>query len=35
VIPETSIYLRPTRLEAALAELARARCTVLAGGTDV
>jgi CO/xanthine dehydrogenase FAD-binding subunit len=35
VIPETSVYLRPTRLEAALAELARARCTVLAGGTDV
>ncbi|HYS12362.1 MAG TPA: FAD binding domain-containing protein [Burkholderiaceae bacterium] len=28
-------YLQPTRLEAALAELARARCTVVAGGTDI
>lgn len=28
-------YLRPTQLEAALAELARAPCTVVAGGTDV
>jgi CO/xanthine dehydrogenase FAD-binding subunit len=28
-------YLRPTRLEAALAELARAPHTVVAGGTDV
>ena len=35
MIPETSVYLRPTRLEAALAELARTRVTVLAGGTDV
>lgn len=35
MIAETSVYLRPIRLEAALAELARTRCTVLAGGTDV
>jgi len=28
-------YLQPTRLEAALAELGRARCTVVAGGTDI
>jgi CO/xanthine dehydrogenase FAD-binding subunit len=28
-------YLQPTRLEAALAELARTPCTVIAGGTDI
>jgi CO/xanthine dehydrogenase FAD-binding subunit len=32
---ETSVYLRPDRWDAALAELALAPCTVLAGGTDV
>jgi CO/xanthine dehydrogenase FAD-binding subunit len=32
---DPAVYLRPTRLEPALAELARAPCTVIAGGTDV
>jgi CO/xanthine dehydrogenase FAD-binding subunit len=34
-VSATGGYLRPTRLEAALAELARAPRTVVAGGTDI